>query len=106
MRASAHHLDNSIAQSVGREFGLGDDGGEKVRDALVHAKLDAFGIDQDQAHLRGRSLVEQRHDHGIDGHGFAAASGTGDEHVGHRGQVGDDDAAVNVFAHGEGELRA
>ena len=95
---------DGVAQSVGGEFGLGDDGREEVRDSLVHAQLDALGIDQDQAHLLRRCLVEHRHDHGVDGHGFAAASGSSDEHVGHRGEVGDDDAAVDVFAHGEGEL--
>ncbi len=49
--------------------------------------------------------IEQAHDHGVDGDRFARSGGAGDEHVGHGGQVGGDDAAVDVFAHGEGEAR-
>ena len=49
--------------------------------------------------------IEQTHNHRVDGHGFARAGGAGDEHVGHRGQIGGDDAAVDVFAHGDGEAR-
>ena len=49
--------------------------------------------------------IEQAHDHGVDGDGFARAGGAGDEDVGHGGEVGGDDAAVDVFAHGEGEAR-
>ena len=71
--------------------------------AFVHAQLDALGIDEDEADLRGRGAEEQAHNHGVDGHGFAGAGGAGDEHVGHGGQIGGDDAAVDVFAHGEGE---
>jgi hypothetical protein len=100
---AALHLADGVAQGVGGQFGLGDDGREEVRDALVHAELDALGIDEDEAHLRGRGAEEQAHDHGVDGHGFAAAGGAGDEHVGHGGQVGGDDAAVDVLAHGDGE---
>src|SRR6202034_195856 len=89
---------------VGGELRLGDDGREEVRNAFVHAQLNALGIDEDEAHLLRRRLVEHGHDHGVDGHGFAAAGGTGDEDVGHGGQIRDDDAAVDVFAHGQGEF--
>ncbi len=101
---AALHLADGVAQGVGGEFGLGDDGREEVRDALVHAELDALGIDEDHAHLFGRGLEEDAHDHGVDGDGFAGAGGAGDEDVGHGGEVGGDDAAVDVFAEGDGEL--
>ena len=94
------HLPHRVAQSIRRKLGLGDDGGEQVRDALVHAQFHSLRIDQDHAHLLRGGFVEDRHDHGIDGYGFAASRGAGDEHVGHGGQVGGDDAAVDVFAHG------
>ncbi len=71
--------------------------------ALVHAQLDALGIDQDHADLFGRGAVEDGHDHGVDGDGFAGAGGTGDEDVGHGGEVGGDDASVDVLAEGDGE---
>ena len=103
---AALHLADGVAQGVGGQLGLGDDGREEMGNALVHAQLDALGIDEDEPHLRGRGAVEQAHDHGVDGHGFARARGAGDEHVRHGGQIGGDDAAVDVFAHGEGEARA
>src|ERR1035437_3068152 len=73
--------------------------------ALVDAQLNALGIDEDEADLRGRGAIEQAYDHGVDGHGFSAARGAGDEHVGHFGQIGGADVAVDVFAHGNGESR-
>ena len=100
---AALHLADGVAESVGGELGFGDDGREEVRDALVHAEFDALGIDEDHADLFGGGLEQDGHDHGVDGDGFAGASGTGDEDVGHGGEVGGDDAAVDVFAHGDGE---
>ncbi len=101
---AALHLADRIAQGIRGELGLGDDGREEVRDALVHAELDALGIDEDHADLLGRGLEQDGHDHGVDGDGFAGAGGAGDEHVRHGGEVGGDDAAVDVFAERDGEL--
>ena len=101
---AALHLADGVAQGVGGQLGVGDDGGEEVGDALVHAQLDALGIDQDHADLFGRGLEEHAHDHGVDGDGLAGAGGTRDEDVRHGGEVGGDDAAVDVLAEGDGEL--
>ena len=46
---AALHLADGVAQRVGGEFGLGDDGREEVRNALVHAEFDALGIDENRA---------------------------------------------------------
>ena len=97
----ALHLADGVAQRVGGQLGLGDDRREEMRNALVHAQFDALGIDQNQPHLRRRGAEQQAHDHGVDGHRFARAGGTGDEHVRHGGEIGGDDAAVDVFAHGD-----
>ncbi len=70
---AALHLADGIAEGVGGEFGFGDDGGEEVGDAFVHAELDALGVDEDHADLFGRGLEEDGHDHGVDGDGFAGA---------------------------------
>ena len=51
---AALHLADGVAQRVGRQLGLGDDGREEMRNALVHAQFHALGIDQDQPHLLGR----------------------------------------------------
>ena len=65
------HFAHGITQRVGGQLGLGDDGREEVRNALVHAEFDALGVDQDETHLRRRSAEEQAHDHGVDGHRLA-----------------------------------
>ena len=68
---AALHLADGVAQSIRGELGLGDDGREEMRDALVHAELDALGIDEDHADLLGRALEQDAHDHGVDRDGFA-----------------------------------
>ena len=102
---TALHLADGVAQGVGGQLGLGDDGREEMGNAFVHAQLDALGVDENEANLRGSGAIEQAHNHGVDGHGFAGARGAGDEHVGHLGQIGGADEAVDVFAHGDGEAR-
>ena len=76
-----------------------------MRHAFVVAQLQPLGIDQDQPHLVGRRLVEDRHDEGVDGHALARAGRAGNEQVRHGVQVGGDDAAVDVFAQRQRELR-
>ncbi len=101
---AALHLPHGIAQRVGGELGLGNDRGEEMGDALVHPQLDALRIDQDHSYLFRCRFEEHRHDHGVDGDGFAAARRAGDEHVRHGGEIGNHDAPVDVLAHGEGQL--
>ena len=102
---TAFHLADGVSESIGSQLDLGDDRREQVRNALVHTQLDALGIDENEPDLRGRGAVEQAHDHGVDGHRLARTGRAGDQHMGHRGEVGGDDAAVDVLAHGEREPR-
>ena len=75
-----------------------------MRHAFVVAEFQPLGIDQDQPHLVGRGLVQDGHDHGIDGHALARARRTGNQQVRHACQIGGDDSAVDVFAHGQREF--
>ena len=75
-----------------------------MRHSFIDAQFQALGIHQDQAHLAGRGLVQNRHDHGIEGHALAGAGGASDQHVRHGRQIGGDDAAIDVLAHGQGEV--
>ena len=102
---AALHLANRVAQRIRREFGLGDDWRIQVRNAFVVAQLQPLGIDENQPHLIGRGLVQNRHDEGIDGHTLARAGRAGDEQVRHSGQIGHHDASINIFAEGHGQLR-
>ncbi len=76
-----------------------------MRNAFVVAQFQPLRVDQNQAHLIGSRLVQNRHDHGVDGHALACARRAGNQQVRHSRQVGGDDAAVDVFAHGDRHLR-
>ena len=101
---AALHFADRVAQRIGREFRLGDDGRVKMRNAFVVAQFQTLGVHQNQAHLIGRGLVQDRHDHRVDGDALARAGGTGDQQMRHSGEIGGDDAAVDVFAHGDRHL--
>ena len=76
-----------------------------MRHAFVIAELKALGIDKDQSHLIRRCLVKNRHDHGVDGHAFARARGSRNQQVRHAGEFGGHDAAINIFAQRQRQLR-
>jgi hypothetical protein len=76
-----------------------------VREFLVTLHLDKFGVDHDEAQFIGGETAEQAGDDAVDAHGLAGSGGTGDQQVGHGGEVGDDGFAVNVLAEGDGNFR-
>ena len=102
---AAFHLAYGIAQRIGGQLGLGDDRREEMRHAFVVAQFQPLGIDQDQPHLIGRGLVQDGHDHGVDGHALARAGRARDQQVGHAGEIGGDDASVDVLAQRQRQLR-
>ncbi len=81
-----------------------DDRAEQVGDVLEERELEPLGVDEDDLDLLRRGLVEEAGDQGVEGDALARAGRAGDEQVGHDGQVGHDDAAVDVLAQGEGQL--
>ncbi len=101
---AAFHLANRIAQSIGGQFRLGNDRRVEMRHALIVAQFQPLGIDQNQTHLIRRGLVQDRHDHRVDGHAFASTGRTRDQQVRHGVEIGGDDAAVDVFAQGQREF--
>ena len=102
---AALHLAHRVAQRVRRQLGLGDDGRVQMRNAFVVAQLQPLGIDQDQPHFFRRRLVQHRHDEGVDGDALARSGRAGDQQVRHGVQVGGDDAAVDVLAQRQRQLR-
>ena len=76
-----------------------------MRNAFVVAQFQPLGIDQNQPNLLRRRLVQDGHDHRVDGDALARARGPGDQQMRHASQVGRDDAAIDVLAHRHGELR-
>ena len=67
-----------------------------MRQTVIARKLDALGVDHDQANILGKSAHEQGRDDGIDHHRLTGTRGTGDQQVGHLGKVGDDRRALGI----------
>ena len=76
-----------------------------MRDAVVHGQLDHFRIDHDHAYLVRTSLVENTHDDRVDTDRFTGACGAGNQKVRHLVDVCHDDAARDVTADREADLR-
>src|SRR5699024_3747902 len=92
------HLPHDPLEGLRRFLGAGDDGGDQVRDALVHGQFDPLGVDQDHAYLVGGGTHHQRGDEPVDTRGLTGPGGPGHQHVRHLGQVGDHVAALDVLA--------
>ena len=77
-----------------------------MRDAFIHRQLQHLRIDQQQAHLLRRGLVQQAQDHRVDRHRFARTGGARHQHMRHLGQIGDHRFAGNILAHRDGQRGA
>ena len=100
--ARVHLLDDPF-EGLGGLLGVGDDGRDEVRDALVDGEFHALGVDEDHAHLLGRRTHHDRRDHGVDEGGLTGTGLAGHQHVRRLGQVGDDVAAFDVLADADDE---
>ena len=103
---AALHLGHGPLQRAGSLLRLGHHGHVQMRQAIVACELDALGIDHDQAHVLGKRAHEQGRDNGVDHHRLTGTRGTGDQQVGHLGEVGDDRRALGIAADGELERTA
>ena len=67
------HLPDRVAQRIGRKLGFRDDRREQMGHAFVVPQFQPLRIHQDQTHLVGGGLVQNRHDEGIDRHRLASS---------------------------------
>ncbi|MCY1224729.1 hypothetical protein D9M72_369000 [compost metagenome] len=95
--AGVHFADHPL-QGLGGLLGVGDDGRDQVRDTLVRREFDAFGVHHDHADLIRGGAHQDRGDHGVHEGRLTGTSGTGDEQVGHLGEVRHHVAALDVLA--------
>ncbi len=77
-----------------------------MRDPLVHGELEHLRVDHDQPHIARVGAIEQRQNHGVDRNRFAGTGCTGNQQVGHLGQVGDDGVAEDVLAQSQRQAPA
>ena len=103
---AALHFGHRPLQGTRGLLGLGHYGDVKMRQTVIACKLDALGVDHDQANVLGKGAHEQGCDDGVDHDRLTGTRGTGDQQVGHLGEVGDDRRALGVAADGELERTA
>ena len=96
----AFHLPHCPCERIGGLARIGDGCGEQVRCLVVLAHLDSLRVDQDHADLLRRGAHQDRGQQRVETRRLASASGAGDQHVGHRGQVDHDVLAVDVATDG------
>ncbi len=95
---AALHLAHDVGEDRRRVLHVGDDRREQVRDALVVVELDLLGVDQDHPQVVRRRAQQHRGEEGVEAHALAGAGGSGDQEVGHPGQVDVDRLAAEVQA--------
>ena len=100
-----HHLRHCPLKRARRLLGVGHDRDEQVRNAVINAELNHFGVDHDELDLFGLRLIEKRNDERVHTHRLTGAGRTGDEQVRQSSDVADDAVAADVLADGEGDLR-
>ena len=100
------HLGHGPLQGTRGLLGLGHHGHVKMRQAVVARELDALGVDHDQAHVLGKGAHEQGRDDRVNHDRLTGTGSTGDQQVGHLGEVGDDRRALGIAADGELEWAA
>ena len=95
------HLGHGPLQSARGLLGLGHYRHVKMRQTVIARKLDALGVDHDQANILGKGAHEQGRDDGIDHHRLTRTGRTGNKQVGHLGEVGDNRRALGIAADGQ-----
>jgi hypothetical protein len=96
-----------VHRPLERQRGLahvGDHGQQHVRDAVEDRELDHLRVDHQHAHLFGRLLGQQRHQHDVEAHALAGAGGTRHQEVRHLAEVAVDGLARDVLAERDGQV--
>ena len=92
------HFDNHPAESEKNFLGFGNDGDNKVRQAIVNLEFDYFGINEDEAKIIWAKAVEKAEEKSVNADRFSGAGRAGDEGVGKIGQIVDQGGSVDIFS--------
>ena len=101
---AAKHFCHRPLQTARSLLGVGDHRDQQMGNTVVNAQLHHLGVNHDELHIVGTCLVQKANDDGIHAHGFTGTGGTGDQQVGHFGNVTHDAASVNALAQRNGGL--
>ena len=100
----AQHFRNRPLQRTGGLFGIGNHGNQQMGNTVVNAQLHHLGVHHDELYILGAGLVEKADDDGVHANRLTGTGSTGDQHMGHFGNVAHNAVAPDVLAHGEGGL--
>ena len=100
------HLGDSPLQGTRSLLGFGHHGHIEMGQAVIAGKLNALGVDHDQANVLGKRAHEQGRDDGVDHDRLTGTGGTGNKQVRHLGEVGDNRRTLGIAADGKLERTA
>ena len=105
---AVQHFRHGPAQRASGLVGVAHHGDQQVGNHIVALQFHHFGLDHDHAHGFGAGAVQKAVDDGVDADGFTAAGLTGNQQVGHLGNVAQHRLARDVPAqrHRQGRLGA
>lgn len=75
-----------------------------MRNAVIHAELDHFGVDHDELDLVGVSLIQKAYDKRVHTNGLTRARSTGNEQMRKLRDIADHRLSGDVLADGKAEL--
>ena len=101
---SLQHLRNRPLERTGGLLRVGDNRYIQVRNAVINAKLDHFGVDHDELDLIGVGFIQKAYYKRVHAHRFARAGSACNEQVRKLCDVADYRLTGNVLADGKAEL--
>jgi hypothetical protein len=92
------HFDDDPPEGEKNFLGFGNDGDNKVRQAIVNLEFDYFGIDEDEAKIVRAEAVEKAEEKSVNADRFSGAGRAGDKGVREIGQIVDQGGSVYIFS--------
>ena len=103
---AALHLGHAGAKGASGFAGLGDDGHQQMRDAVVLGQLNDLGVDEDELDIFGAGTEQEADDDGVDADRLTTAGRTCNQQMGHLAQVSDLCRTGNILTQGHGQRAA
>ena len=77
---------------------------QQMRNAVIHTQFYDLRIYHDQFYIIRMCLVQNTHDQGIDTYGFTGTGSSGDQHMGHLGNICHYRLARNILTYGKSNV--
>ena len=99
------HLRHRPVQGSGRLFRIRYHRNQQMGNAVICTQLYHLRIDHDKLHLIRRRLIQKTHDQRVDTDRFTGTGSSGNQKMGHLGNIRHHDFTCNIFAHRKGQFR-